>query len=88
MTAVPLRSLLFNPNLTPQRANPLQAGNFRHVSSVRRANKRGSYVTIPRIRLRILRRLPAIGLQSNSKSGSILSKPISSEDNPNAFACC
>lgn len=56
MTAVSLRSLSFNPNLTTPRPNPLQPGNFGHVPSVRRANKRRSHWNISRARLRILRK--------------------------------
>jgi hypothetical protein len=61
MTAVSLRSLSFNPNLTTQRANALQAGNFGNVPYVRRANKRGSHWNISRARLRILRK-PSDGI--------------------------
>jgi hypothetical protein len=56
MTAVSLRSLSFNPNLTTQRANTLQAGNFGHVPSVRRANKRDSHWNISHARLLFLRK--------------------------------
>jgi hypothetical protein len=56
MTAVSLRSLQFNPNLTTLRANSLQAGNFGNVPSVRRANGRCLRWNISRARLRILRR--------------------------------
>lgn len=54
-----LRSVI--PNLTAQRANPLQAGNFGHVSSVPWANGRGLHWNISRARLRILRK-PSDGI--------------------------
>jgi hypothetical protein len=56
MTAVSLRSLHVNPNLTTPTANPLQAGNFGNVPSVRRANERGLHWNISRARLRFLRK--------------------------------
>lgn len=54
--AVSLRSLRSKwPQQAPQ-ANPLQAGNFGHVLSVRWANERGTHQNISRARLRILRK--------------------------------
>lgn len=61
MTAVSLRYLSFNPNQSTPRPNALQAGNFGHVRSVWRANKRSSHWIISRARLRILRK-PSVGI--------------------------